>query len=172
MVMSNERISVSHKRRPIEVAERTRVADIMTRDVATVRADLSVDSLVELLLARDLSRVPVVDDNGRPIGMVAKTDVIVDRHVRGDTVEEGPATIPVSRNVCYSPAGFHLHTEGVTVDDVMSRSVASLPETASVSQAAVLMATSHLHGIPITSASGRVTGLVSATDIVAWVAGL
>ncbi len=170
--MSNQPIAGSSKRRPVEAAESTCVADVMTHDVITVRTDVSVESIVDLMLARDLSRVPVVDAENRPIGILAKTDLIVDRHMRGDTTEEPSAEIPVSRNVRYTPSGFHVHAEGAVVGDVMSRNVVSLPETASVAEAATLMTRSHLHGIPVTSASGRVVGIVSATDIVAWLAGL
>lgn len=158
-------------RRPLEAAERTRVTDLMNKDVVTVRADVSVDSLIELLLDRGLSRVPVVDETGQPVGMVAKTDLIVASHWSGDTEAERPA-IPVSSNVRYTPEGFHVHPTGAVVRDVMTPMLVSLPETASVAEAAQLMATQHLHGVPVTSASGELVGLLSTSDIVGWVAGL
>lgn len=40
-------------------------------------ADTSQEQLVALLLDQGLSRVPVVDDNGQPIGVVGKTDLVI-----------------------------------------------------------------------------------------------
>lgn len=160
------------RRPPLETAQHTRVAELMSTDVVTVRPDLSIESLVEIFLERGLSRVPVVDDEGRPIGVVAKTDVVTDSHFRGDTTEEGRPELQRSPNVRYTPEGFHTHVTGALVGDVMTPTIVSLPESASVAHAAELMATQHLHGVPITSSSGRLIGLLSALDVVGWVAGL
>jgi CBS domain-containing protein len=164
--------SKAKTRRPLAAAQRTRVAEIMSREVITVGPDINVDALVDLFIERGLSRVPVVDESGRPIGMVAKTDVLLESHTRGDTVEEALPEIPVGRNVRYSPVGFHLHELGAVVRDVMNPAVVSLPETASVAEAARVMASRHLHGVPVTSDAGQVVGLLSASDVMGWVAGL
>ena len=48
----------------------------MTRKVICVSRDLGVESLMALLLHRGVSRVPVVDEFGRLIGIVSKTDLL------------------------------------------------------------------------------------------------
>jgi len=160
----------SGRQEPLPEARRIKLSDVMTREVVTVSPDLSVESLVDMMLERGISRVPVVDEAGRPIGMVAKTDVLVDSVAHGDHNDWEPAEIPRGRNVFYSPAGFHLYEVGALVGDVMCRGVVSLPESASLADAAELMATRNLHGIPVTS-GGKVVGLISDADVVAWVAG-
>jgi CBS domain-containing protein len=108
-------------------ADQTRIADIMTRDVITVRADLSQEQLVELFLDQNLSRVPVVDDNGRLIGVVSKTDLVIAQHERGDT------------EVSQAGAGGrdrHVHEVGGIVRDIMTPIAFTLPETTSIGEAA------------------------------------
>lgn len=50
-----------------------------------MRADASQEQLVFLLLDQGISRVPVVDDDGWPIGVVGKTDFMLAQHECGDT---------------------------------------------------------------------------------------
>jgi CBS domain-containing protein len=145
-------------------ATKTPISRIMSVPVVTVRPELSLDSLRQLMLVRGLSRVPVVDDAGSPLGIVSTTDLVIEEHDRGDEIQEETS----------SPAlpGFHLHADGKSVGDVMSRAVFSLPESASVAQAAEALVAHHLHGAPVRSASGALVGFLSSSDVLAWLAGL
>lgn len=163
---------LSRDPRPLRPAERATIGEIMTRKLVTVPPDMGVDTLVAMLLERGLSRVPVVDDQGRLVGIVATTDVVKDAHLRGDTLEaEQVITATPARARDDVPTGFHLHTPAATVADIMTRTVVTLPETASIAEAARLLAAQHLHGIAVTS-DARLVGILSTSDIVAWVAGM
>jgi CBS domain-containing protein len=52
--------------------------DVMSTDVATVTPDADVDTVLDLLAGDDpdINRVPVVDDDGRIVGIIARQDVI------------------------------------------------------------------------------------------------
>jgi len=54
------------------------VSDVMSADVATVTPDADVDVVLGLLAGDDpdINRVPVVDDEGRIVGIIARQDVI------------------------------------------------------------------------------------------------
>lgn len=145
-------------------ASSTPVTKIMSRDVVTVRSGTSVDALVELMLVRGLSRVPVVDERRQPLGIVSKTDVVQDSHDRGDVSEEQQQQ-PAER-------GFHVHAEGAVVDEVMTRTIVSVPEDATIQLVAELMVSRHVHGVPVVNAKGELAGFVSTMDVLAWLAGL
>jgi acetoin utilization protein AcuB len=146
-----------------ESASSTPVGTIMTRDVVTVRSGTSVEAVVELMLARGLSRLPVVDEKFRPLGIVSKTDLVEDAHDRGDTTEA-----PAER----SERGFHVQSEGAVVDEVMTKKVVTAAEDASVQRVAELMVSRHVHGLPVVNIRGEVAGFVSTMDVLAWLAGL
>ncbi|HEU4729583.1 MAG TPA: CBS domain-containing protein [Kofleriaceae bacterium] len=134
----------------------------MTRGAISVRADLSQEQLVDLLLDQGISRVPVVDGDGRPIGVVSKTDLVTAQHEHGDTeVSQAGA----------GGRGRHVHEVGGIVRDIMTPVAFTLPETTSIGEAARRMLADNVHAVPVVSAENRVIGVVSATDIVAWVAG-
>lgn len=56
---------------------------VMTRDVVSVPLHADVDDLVSLMAEHCIRRVPVVDDQGRPAGVVTFDDVL--RHVASQT---------------------------------------------------------------------------------------
>ncbi|MFC7186351.1 HPP family protein [Halorubrum yunnanense] len=54
------------------------VSDVMSADVATVTPDAPIDEVLDLLAGDDpdINRVPVLDDEGRVVGIVARQDVV------------------------------------------------------------------------------------------------
>lgn len=51
-------------------------ADVMATKVITVRADTSIETIAETLLANRISAVPVVNENGALLGIVSEGDLI------------------------------------------------------------------------------------------------
>ena len=54
------------------------VSEVMSTDVATVSPDTDVDAVLDLLVGDDpdINRLPVVDDDERVVGIIARQDVI------------------------------------------------------------------------------------------------
>ena len=48
----------------------------------------------------------------------------------------------------------------------------AIGETATIQRAAQRMVEGRVHGLPVTSASGKLVGFVSSTDVLAWLSGL
>lgn len=126
--------------REATAGERTLVSTIMTADVWCARDDAQLSPLRRLLVERGFSGVPVVDHVGRCVGVLSSSDLV------------------------------RAATDTERVSDVMSRLTFVLPDNASISQAAALMALEHVHRIPIVSDDDRVVGIVSSIDVLAWLA--
>jgi CBS-domain-containing membrane protein len=137
-------------------AEATAIAEIMTPTPLCVPPELSVESLTSLFLERGISGAPVVDEAGRAIGIVSKTDLVRERFIEGDTA--------------VLPDGFHVEQlDGATVMDVMMPLAFTLRATDSIGRAARLMATEHIHRVPVTDLEGRVIGIVTTFDLARWI---
>lgn len=147
--------------------EATPVFHIMSRQVITVPPRMRVEELCALLLENSISGAPVVDEDGRMVGIVSSTDVMRDQHERQGTEEL--AAPPSRRGLA---RGFHVHDPGAAVQEVMSRKVVTVTESTTVGRAAWLMAHHHVHRLPVLDPSGKVVGLVSSLDVLGWVAGL
>lgn len=53
-----------------------KVGDIMTRDVITVSPSTTVKTIASILNKKGIKRVPVVDEEGRVIGIVSRGDTV------------------------------------------------------------------------------------------------
>jgi CBS domain-containing protein len=56
-------------------APSTPVREAMTRNVSTVKAEDDLDAIESVMSGQQVRRVPVVDDQGRVIGIVAQADL-------------------------------------------------------------------------------------------------
>jgi CBS domain-containing protein len=57
----------------------TTLATVCSRDVVTVGADDSVDSVVRLMREHAVRRLPVVAEDGTPVGVVSLGDIAIER---------------------------------------------------------------------------------------------
>ncbi|HEX2876070.1 MAG TPA: CBS domain-containing protein, partial [Polyangiaceae bacterium] len=56
----------------------------------------------------------------------------------------------------------------VRASDLMTPVPLTVPETASVAEAAAIMAREHVHRLFVTGQGGTLTGVVAAMDVVTW----
>ena len=129
------------------IADLVPLTEIMSRSLTCARRDLGADRVAELMVANHIGCVPVVEEPGRPIGMITKQD-FVEQLVTIDRTDKTPRT-----------AG-----------ELMMPLAITLPETATVAHAAAMMASEDIHHLPIVDLEGRLIGVVSSMDIVRWLA--
>jgi len=147
-------------------ADVTPCREVMTSNVLCVTSEVALGQVITLLLERGISGAPVVDQNGLPIGIVSKTDLLRDQDDLGDLSEvERP---PVSARVPIESSGYHLEAETRTVADVMMPVAFVLPEDAPLSHAVALMSAENVHRIPLVGSDGRVVGILTPMDVLRW----
>ncbi len=127
---------------------------VMRAGVVCVTPDMPASAVLSLMLERGFGGVPVVDAGGHPIGVVSKTDLL--REYAADEEATKSGDTPPERSVGES----------------MTPLTIALPPSASVAQAAALMASQGLHRLPVVSDDGEVVGIVSPLDILHLVATL
>lgn len=54
----------------------TAVGDVMTRDVVTVSCESDLESCVQCMAEGGFRHLPVIDDEGEPIGMISQRDFV------------------------------------------------------------------------------------------------
>jgi CBS domain-containing protein len=70
--------------------EQTKVTDVMSRDVVTLDPDQDLDEALRLMARHQVRRLPVVEEDGRVVGVVAQADVAqqADDQQTGEVVEQ------------------------------------------------------------------------------------
>jgi CBS domain-containing protein len=62
--------------RILEEAKNTRVEEIMTSPVHAVGLEAPLREVLDLMLTYDINHVPVVDEAGRPVGIISRFDLL------------------------------------------------------------------------------------------------
>jgi CBS domain-containing protein len=152
------------------LAARTPISTVMTREVVCVERDLSVEALTTLFLERGIHGAPVVDHGGELVGFVSMTDLLRRRYEDADADEAAPPGRPIGAGAD-ELGGFHVtELAHATVGEVMMPLAISLEESAPLGLAAALMAFEGVHRVPVTSAAGKVVGILSSLDLLRWLA--
>jgi CBS domain-containing protein len=147
-----------------DLPETVTVAQVMSKEVATVAPDAPLRTVVELVEGRVYRAVPVVAD-GVPVGMVTNLD-LVERGGLLVRVELLGSLTPSERASVFE----QLDREGKKARDVMTPHPVTAPLDASVRAAAETMAQRRLKRLPVVDAKGKLAGIVSRLDLLRTVA--
>lgn len=127
------------------------VREVMTVPVVTVSRSYTVKQAVHLLFEENITAAPVVDDEGRTVGIVSEMDLL-----RGEFEADPRAYLrPVADPGAAPPA---------YVEDVMSPHVHTMRETDDVRDLVELMMTTGVKSVPVMQES-KIVGIVSRRDL-------
>ncbi len=143
--------------------------DIMTRDVITIHLSASLRDLAKALAENRITGIPVVDDDNRLVGMISMRDLI-----REDIRSLGATPDYQDIYELFSSAMNMEENEGIAVrhvwvEEIMSRTIYSADETATLRELCAIMNERRVHRLPILR-DGRLVGLVTATDLIRTIA--
>ncbi len=146
-----------------------KVKDVMTRNVATLSKDMSVKEAAQLLVEKGIGGAPVVDEEGRVIGVVSESDLIME-----DVKLHFPTFIHLLDGIIYleSLKAFEEKLRkavAVKVEDVMTKKVITVTEDTDIEDAATLMIDKGISRIPVVK-EGKLVGMVTKRDIVKSIA--
>ncbi|WP_317440865.1 CBS domain-containing protein [Streptomyces collinus] len=133
------------------------VEELMSRDVVRARPDTPFKELVRLLQENAVTAVPVVDELGRPMGVVSEADLL--RKSADQADPSGRTPIP------HLEAWERAKAEGRRAEELMSApAVCARPEW-TVVEAARLMETHNVKRLPVVDEADRLLGIVSRGDL-------
>ena len=143
--------------------------DLMNPEVLTVPDSMSVRELARFLTGKQISGAPVVDEDGNLTGVVSVTDVAAaaSNEVGIGPERRNPDFYLRDLEQAYSQEDlqqFHIEQEDLPVRQIMTPTVYSVDEEATVPEIARMMLDGHLHRILVTS-SGNAVGIISTSDL-------
>jgi CBS domain-containing protein len=142
------------------------VRDIMDPDPATVRPETPVEEVVSTLREHELPGVPVVDEEGRCVGIVTETDLVLPH-------DEGDLHIPHYINLfggtvfLESLSRFESRLRKAfasTAEDMMTRDPETVGPDTTVRDAARVIHDSGHNRLPVVE-DGRLVGVVTRVDV-------
>ncbi|WP_210400444.1 CBS domain-containing protein [Methanopyrus sp. SNP6] len=125
-----------------------KVEELMTKDPITASPQVGVIEAFEIMLKHDIGALPVVDDEGRLIGLVTRTDLgralLEDEYEPGTTIEE-----VMERDVIV------VHPDDTLLDAL--KRMTSTPEGI-------------YNQLPVVDDEEKLVGILTDGDILRWIA--
>ncbi len=146
------------------------VADAMTKEPITVMPQTPIQEAIEILAAKKISGLLVVDENGKLVGTISESDLMWQ-----ETGVEPPPYFMFLDSVIYlqNPARHNkeIHKAlGQTVGEVMSDRPISITAERQVKDASRLMKDKKVRRLPVVDEQSQVIGIITQGDIIRMMA--
>ena len=125
------------------------VGNRMTERPITVTEDASVEQALELMHTEHVRRLPVVDKEGRMVGIVSELDLL--------KVSPSPATSLSIYEIPYL-------LSKIKMKDIMTKDVVTVTEDTPLEEAARIMADNKIGGVPVMRGD-KLVGIITETDL-------
>ncbi len=147
-----------------------KAADIMTRDVITVTPETSVEELGRLFIERDISGAPVVDSEGRLVGIVTENDLI-----KKERPFHIPTIIRIFDAIIPIESDSRVEEEikkmtATTVQDICTRDVITVDVHTTLPEIAEIMTEKGVHLLPVMDGD-RLVGIIGKKDVIRAISG-
>lgn len=134
------------------------VADVMTHEVTTVRADTPFRDIVRILAERGISGAPVLDPAGRMIGVVSEADLL-GRQARVGGASGESLWVRLRHRL------FARRTETRTAAELMTAPAVTVTPDLTLAAAAATLARHAIKRAPVLDENGTLAGVVSRKDL-------
>jgi CBS domain-containing protein len=140
--------------------------DIMVKKVITINKNESVKKLSDVLIKNKISGVPVIDDDGKLIGIATEGDLIVK-----DADLHFPGYFKLLDSIIYLESLDKFKTNlkkylGTKVEDIMTAKVKTVRDDTPVSEVANIMIKYNINRVPVLDSKGSLIGIITRADIV------
>ncbi|MGD9046924.1 MAG: CBS domain-containing protein [Anaerolineae bacterium] len=126
------------------------VSDRMSSPVVTVAPDTSFQDALQRMRDHGCRRLPVVDPKGKLVGIVSERDLL--------HAEPSSAT-------SLSIWEVHYLLWKIQIREIMTREVITTTPDTPIEDAASLMVTNKVGGLPVVDGKGKVVGIITETDV-------
>jgi sulfide:quinone oxidoreductase len=142
----------------IRVARAMHVSDVMTSDVVTVRQGSALPAAAELMVAKKVSGLPVLDAENRLVGILTSADFMSAMNLDAGIISGALETLVRKRRVRKGM--------GTIVDDIMTREPITIRADDTLEHAIRRMDKNKIKRLVVTDSQHQVRGIVSRSDVV------
>jgi CBS-domain-containing membrane protein len=132
------------------------VSDVMTQTVVALGQDATFKDIVSTMEQWKVSAMPVLEGEGRVVGVVSEADLLPKEEHRQDD----PSRVDDVRQLADMAKA-----EAVTAGQLMSAPAVCVRADATLAQAARIMAQRNVKRLPVIDAEAKLAGIVSRCDL-------
>ena len=135
--------------------------DVMTHCLVSIAPDAPIRDAIARMISHQVSGMPVVDTNGKLVGMVTEGDFLRRAEMRTETPRRRWLELLLGPDW---EAGDYVRSHGLMVRDVMSPNTVAVGADTPLADVVNLMEEHAIKRIPVVDA-GRILGIVSRADL-------
>ena len=135
------------------------VKDVMTTHVVSVTKQASFRTMAAALREHRVSAFPVVDDDGKVIGVVSEADMLAKEALKSEPGGMPGMITGILRRKEHEKA------RGTTAGDLMTSPAVTVTPDDTIQRAARLMYTRKVKRLPVVDANGHLVGIIGRTDL-------
>lgn len=136
--------------------------DVMTTSVLTVAPDTDVAEIARMMLEHRISAVPVLNAQGKLVGIVSEGDLI--NRAESETQHRASWWLHLASGEDDDTSREYLRTHGRHAEDVMTTEVVTVTPDTSLAQIAALLEKRHIKRVPVVQ-GGTLVGIVSRANL-------
>ena len=141
------------------------VSEVMTKEVVALRPEMTVHEAWEKMIRNSLKAMPVVDGEGRIIGILTDEDLLQ----RAGIQQRLSVTLQMDESDIQRDLQ-SVREIPLQVKDVMTQPVVSVKENESLGSATAKMVKAGLKRLPVVNEAGKLVGMFSRLDVLRQVA--
>ncbi len=141
------------------------VKDIMSTNIVSVKPDTEIIEAAKVLLENRFNGLPVVDDNGKVVGIICQSDLIAQQK-----------SLPIPTLFTFLDGFIPLTSlkkmeseiqkiAAITVADAMTKKPVTVKTNTRIETVAALMADKKLYTLPVLDDNGTLVGIVGKEDL-------
>jgi CBS domain-containing protein len=144
--------------------------DVMTANPLSIRDEASVQEAVVFLTDRRISAAPVINDAGRPVGVISEADIL--RYEREHVEHLHPVPDYYLRSELTLPSGERLPkdfevevADNTKVGDIMTPIIYSVRPDTPVEDVVDQLVTRRIHRLFVVDRDGSLIGVITTLDL-------
>jgi CBS domain-containing membrane protein len=132
------------------------VSQAMTRQAIAVHEDMDIAEALRILVRNRISGLPVINDEGRVVGIITELDIITSEFTKDRGLFEDLERSFLKRQA----------KKKVKVKEVMTSPPVTITPEEDIRVAARLLSEKGIKRLPVVDEKGRLVGIISRADIV------
>jgi CBS domain-containing protein len=145
-------------------------AELMHTNPVSIGEDASIRDAIALLTDKGFSAAPVIDDAGRPVGVVSRSDILIHQREHVEHLHTTPEYF--RKEELFTDEGESLregfeveNVDRTTVNEIMTPAVFAVTPDTPVNRLVAQMIALRVHRLFVVDDNGVLVGVISTMDI-------
>jgi CBS domain-containing protein len=148
------------------VLDAATATDLMVPSLVSIEAEATVAEAIDLLIGKGISAAPVIDEAGRAVGVLSRSDLLVhNRERRRRAVPDYYLHADLTQGGNRAAAGRRDADDGACASDLMTPVVFAVAPDTPASRVIGDMLALKVHRLFVSDRDGVLVGVISALDV-------